>query len=83
MAKDLTFDTWFAELEKLQRRQVDGITVREIMDATGKSAKTVLDAIRRGIAAGRCAYVGRKSTVRVDGVANKSPAYRFIGRGKK
>jgi hypothetical protein len=83
MPKDLTMDTWLAEIEKLQRRTVDGVTAREIMDATGKGEKTVLNAIRVGIANGRCVYIGRKPITRVDGTTNQSPAYRFIGRAKK
>lgn len=82
MAKDLTTESWLAEIEKLQCRKVNGLTVSEIVAATGRPRVNILRAIRTGIANGSCVFVGRKTAQRIDGVSTPIPAYRFIRKGK-
>lgn len=80
--KPLTEDVWLAELTRIEHTPVDGMTAREIMDKTGMSLTLVRNALRRGLATGRCVCVGRKPSIRIDGVNSTVPAYKILRKKK-
>jgi hypothetical protein len=84
---NITMDEWLAEIRRLELASIvqspDGFTSDELADKLNICQNTASCKIKRWIKAGFVKYVGTKVTVNMIGRRSQSPAFQFVGKGKK
>ena len=78
MAKPIAQDLWRTEIERIMQGAGDeGLTLREIAAAIGRSTRATRERLQALGSAGRIA-AGRRRVVGLDGVTRPVPVYRIV-----
>lgn len=74
----LNTDIWIAELERLNNKQPDGFSCRELMDEKGWNKDKSLVFIRKAVECGILVYSGDRKIVNVANRVTWTPVYKLV-----
>lgn len=77
MAAKIEMGEWLAELQKISAKSVDGVSVRELREASGRDIKWIRERLRDAIASGAATLAGYRIEQAIDGRQSKIPVYLF------